>query len=145
MTIRQVTVYVENKRGALAEITSCLAGAGVDMRALSIADAKEFGILRLIVNDTDRAVESLKKIGVIAKVTEVLGVKISDRPGHLSQALSVLDDAGINVEYMYAFLLRTQKHAYTVFRVADNEHAAKVLTEAGFHIITDADVAKLLS
>ena len=144
MTIRQLTVFVENKKGALVEITTVLAQNGIDMRAMSIADTKEFGILRLIVNDTDRAVEVLKGMGILVKVTEVLGVKISDRPGHLSQALQVLDDNGINLEYLYAFLLRTDKHAYTVLRVADNDLAAKCLEDAGYHIITDSDIAKLL-
>ena len=144
MTIRQLTVYVENKKGALVEITTKLAENGIDLRAMSIADTKDFGILRLIVSDTDKAVEVLHGMGILVKVTDVLGVKISDEIGNLSQALQVLDDNGINLEYLYAFLLRTDKHAYTVLRVEDNEHASQCLINAGFSIITDSDIAKLL-
>ena len=127
MAINQLTVFVENKQGALVQITDALAAANVDIRALSIADTQEFGILRLIVNNN----------------IDVVGVKIGDAPGKLSKALDVLDKAGINMEYLYAFLTRTEKHAYVVVRVADNAAAEKALTDAGFHIITDADVAKL--
>ena len=143
MAINQLTVFVENKQGALVQITEALAAANVDMRALSIADTQEFGILRLIVNNNEAATKALSDLGYIIKNIDVVGVKIGDAPGKLSKALDVLDKANINMEYLYAFLTRTEKHAYVVIRVADNEAAEAVLTAAGFHIITDADVAKL--
>ena len=143
MAINQLTVFVENKQGALVQITEALAAANVDMRALSIADTQEFGILRLIVNDNEAATKALSDLGYIIKNIDVVGVKIGDAPGKLSKALDVLDKAGINMEYLYAFLTRTEKHAYVVVRVADNAAAEAALTDAGFHIITDADVAKL--
>ena len=143
MAINQLTVFVENKQGALVQITEALAAANVDMRALSIADTQEFGILRLIVNDNEAATKALTDLGYIIKNIDVVGVKIGDAPGKLSKALDVLDKAGINMEYLYAFLTRTEKHAYVVVRVADNAVAEAALTDAGFHIITDADVAKL--
>lgn len=143
MAINQLTVFVENKQGALVQITDALAAANVDIRALSIADTQEFGILRLIVNNNEAATAALSELGYIIKNIDVVGVKIGDAPGKLSKALDVLDKAGINMEYLYAFLTRTEKHAYVVVRVADNAAAEKVLTDAGFHIITDADVAKL--
>lgn len=143
MSLNQLTVFVENKQGAIVDITEALANANIDIRALSIADTKDFGILRLIVNDNDTACEALKNHGYLIKNTDVVGVKIGDAPGKLSKALRVLDEAHINVEYLYAFMARTERHAYVVLRVADNTAAEEVLVAAGFHMITDQDVCKL--
>lgn len=143
MAINQLNVFVENKQGALVEITSALARSEINIRALSIADTEEFGILRLIVNDTDTAKEMLEELGYLIKITPVVGVKIGDEPGKLSKALEVLDKEKINMEYLYAFMARTERHAYVVLRVADNSHAESALEAAGFHIITDADIEKL--
>ena len=143
MSLKQLTIFVENKQGALVDITKTLADKHVDIRALSIADTEQFGILRLIVNDNEKATKALLDSGCLIKVTEVVGVKIGDQPGKLSLALEVLDKEGINMEYLYAFLTRTEKHAYVVFRVADNAAAEKALENAGFHLISDQDVCKL--
>ena len=143
MSLKQLTIFVENKKGALVDITKTLADNNVNLRALSIADTQDFGILRLIVNDNDTATKALQDAGYLIKMTDVVGVKIGDQPGKLSMALDVLDKADINMEYLYAFMARTEKHAYVVLRVADNAEAEKVLEDAGFHMITDADVAKL--
>lgn len=143
MSLKQLTVFVENKQGSLVNITEALAAQNVNIRALSMADTESFGILRLIVSDNDTASQVLKKDGYLLKVTDVVGVKIGDEPGKLSKALSVLDKAGINMEYLYAFMTRTQKHAYVVLRVADNQAAEGALEAAGFHMITDADIDKL--
>ena len=143
MSLKQLNVFVENKQGALVNITDALAKSEINIRALSIADTEEFGILRLIVNDTDTASEMLEELGYLIKITEVVGVKIGDQPGKLSKALEVLDENSINMEYLYAFMSRTEKHAYVVLRVADNEKAEAALENAGFHLITDADVNKL--
>jgi len=143
MSLKQLTVFVENKQGALVDITATLAQNNVNIRALSIADTEEFGILRLIVNDNETAMTKLSGEGYLIKTTDVVGVKIGDAPGKLSTALSVLDDKGINLEYLYAFMSRTEKHAYVVLRVADNGAAEAALQTAGFHLITDADVCKL--
>ncbi len=143
MSLKQLTVFVENKQGALVDITDTLARHNVNIRALSIADTQDFGILRLIVNDNETALKTLGDDGYLIKVTDVVGVKIGDAPGKLSTALKVLDDKGINMEYLYAFMSRTEKHAYVVLRVADNNAAESALEAAGFHLITDADVAKL--
>ena len=113
------------------------------MRALSIAETQDFGMLRLIVNDTATAEKVLSEEGYLIKINDVVGVKIGDAPGKLSAALSVLDDKKINMDYLYAFMSRTEKHAYVVIRVEDNALAEKALEDAGFHIITDADVNKL--
>lgn len=143
MAIKQITVFVENKQGALVSITDTLAQNNVNIRALSIAETNDFGILRLIVNDEATAEKTLSENGYLIKVTEVVGVKIGDDPGKLTAALGVLDKAGINMEYLYAFMARTEKHAYVVFRVEDNEIAEAALQNAGFKLITAADVNKL--
>ena len=141
--LKQLTVFVENKQGTLVNITDTLASNGVNLRALSIADTQDFGLLRLIVNDNDTAASVLQEKGYILKITEVIGVKIGDQPGKLSKALSVLAEAGVNVEYLYAFMARTERHAYVVLRPTDNSAAEKALEENGFHLITDADLEKL--
>ncbi len=143
MSLKQLTIFVENKQGALVAITDTLANHNVNIRALSIADTEEFGILRLIVNDNDTAIRTLQEEGYLIKTTEVVGVKIGDEPGKLSKALRVLDENKINMEYLYAFMARTEKHAYVVLRVADNSAAETALENAGFHMITDADIDKL--
>ncbi len=143
MSLKQLTIFVENKQGTLVNITKTLADNNVNMRALSIADTQDFGILRLIVNDNETATKALTEAGYLLKMTDVVGVKIGDQPGKLSKALEVLDEADINMEYLYAFMARTEKHAYVVLRVADNAAAEKALEDAGFHMITDADVDKL--
>ena len=141
--LKQLTVFVENKQGSLVDITDTLAQNNVNLRALSIADTQDFGLLRLIVNDNDTALSALSDKGYVLKVTEVIGVKIGDQPGKLSKALSVLAEAGVNVEYLYAFMARTEKHAYVVLRPTDNAAAESALEAAGFHMITDADIDKL--
>lgn len=143
MAIKQLTVFVENKQGTVVSITETLAKNGVNLRALSIAETETFGILRLIVNDEKTAEEKLSEQGYLIKTTDVVGVKIGDEPGKLASALSVLDKEGINLEYLYAFMARTEKHAYVVLRVADNKKAETALEKAGFHLITEADIQKL--
>ena len=143
MAINQLTIFVENRQGTIVSVTDTLAKNNVNIRALSIAETQDFGILRLIVNDNDTAKKTLSDEGYLIKVTEVVGVKIGDAPGKLTSALDVLDKAGINVEYLYAFMARTEKHAYVVLRVEDNALAEKALESAGFHLITDADICKL--
>ncbi len=143
MAIKQLTVFVENKKGSVASVTKLLSKENVNIRALSIAETEGFGILRLIVSDETTAEKTLKNDGYLIKITDVVGVKIGDAPGKLSEALAILDEAEINVEYLYAFMARTEKHAYVVLRVEDNKCAESALESAGFHIITDADVNKL--
>ena len=143
MAIKQLTVFVENKQGTVVDITDVLAKSSINIRALSIAETQDFGILRLIVNDEDAAEKVLTEAGYLIKVTEVVGVKIGDAPGKLTAALDVLDKAGINLEYLYAFMARTEKHAYVVLRVEDNGAAEAALEAGGFHLVTESDVNKL--
>lgn len=143
MAIKQLTVFVENKQGALVDITEILSKNEINLRALSIAETQEFGLLRIIVNDVEKTENILKEEGYIIKTTDVVGVKIGDAPGKLSAALKVLDENKINMEYLYAFMARTEKHAYVVIRVEDNALAEKALTDAGFHLIEESDINKL--
>ena len=143
MSIKQLTVFVENKQGALVSITSLLSENNINLRALSIAETEDFGILRLIVNDELTAQKILADAGYLIKITDVVGVKIGDKPGKLSEALKVLDENKINMEYLYAFMARTEKHAYVVIRVENAAEAESALLNAGFHLITEADINKL--
>lgn len=143
MTLKQLTVFVQNEKGAVVSVTDILSRSNVNLRALSIAETKDFGILRLIVNDVETAQTVLSENGYLIKVIDVLGVKIGDAPGKLTEALAVLDRANINVEYLYAFMARTEKHAYVVLRVEDNAVAQTALTDAGFKLISETDVNKL--
>lgn len=143
MAIKQLTVFVQNSKGTIVSVTDTLAKNNINLRALSIAETKDFGILRLIVNDTDLAKKILEENGYLIKTIDVIGVKIGDEPGKLTSALAVLDKASINIEYLYAFMARTEKHAYVVLRVEDNALAEKALVDAGFKLITDQDVCKL--
>lgn len=143
MAIKQLTVFVENRKGTMVSVTDILSQNNVNIRALSIAETQDFGILRLIVNDNETAVKALEEKDYLIKAIDVVGVKIGDAPGKLTAALDVLDKADINVEYLYAFMTRTEKHAYVVLRVEDNAAAESVLEKAGFHLITDADISKL--
>ena len=143
MAIKQITVFIQNKRGTVVSVTDILSKNNINLRALSIAETQDFGILRLIVNDAEAAQKALEENGYLIKTIDVVGVKSGDAPGKLTAALDVLDKANINVEYLYAFMARTEKHAYVVLRVEDNEEAESILTDAGFKMITEADINKL--
>ena len=143
MAIRQLTVFVQNKKGTVVTVTDILSKNNINLRALSIAETQDFGILRLIVNDEKTAENVLRENGYLIKVIDVVGVKIGDQPGKLTAALDVLDKNDINVEYLYAFMARTEKHAYVVLRVEDNAVAEAALTNAGFKMISEADINKL--
>lgn len=131
MLIKQISVFVENKEGRLAEITETIAKAGVDIRALSIADTTDFGILRLIVDKPQETEKVLKDVGFTVSVTNVIAVGIDDVPGGFAKPMRVLADAHIDVEYMYAFISRDTKKAYVILRVNDNDTAIKALEDAG--------------
>ena len=143
MAIKQLTVFVENKQGTVVSITDTLSKHNINLRALSIAETQDFGILRLIVNDEETAEKILKEEGYLIKITDVVGVKIGDEAGKLSEALKVLDDNKINMEYLYAFMARTEKHAYVVLRVEDNSLAQTALINSGFKLVSEQDIGKL--
>ena len=143
MAIKQLTVFVQNKKGTVVSVTDILAKNDINIRALSIAETEEFGILRLIVDKETAATKILEENGYLIKTIDVVGVKIGDKPGALTAALNVLDKANINVEYLYAFMARTEKHAYVVLRVEDNDAVESALENAGLHLITNEDILRL--
>lgn len=143
MSIRQISVFVENKKGSLVEITDTLAKENIDLRAMSIADTQDFGILRLIVSDTDKALAVLRSKNCIATETEVVGARLRNEPGALATVVRVLSEGNINVEYMYAFNGATAHHAYVVLRVDDNERVAELLLNEGIKCITQEQVSEI--
>jgi hypothetical protein len=143
MKVEQISVFLENKLGRLAEVTSALGNNGVNIRALTIADTSDFGILRLIVSDIDRASEVLSARGFVVNRTEVVAVEVPDKPGGLSQVLQLLQQKDINVEYLYAFIERSSNNAVIVFRFDDNDSAIKILSSQGIAILDGSKVYSL--
>ena len=142
MPISQISVFVENRPGRLADITAVLAKSSIDIRALSVADTSDYGILRLIVNDPKSAVEALRSEGMTASATQVLGIIIPDEPGGLARAIKVLSDAQISVEYAYAFITPSVGNAYVIIRVEDNDKASEILKGARIELIEQDDIFK---
>ena len=132
MTLNQISVFVENKPGKLQLLTDVLARNSINMRALSLAETSDFGIVRIIADDLEKAARILTEEGFIHTVTKVLGVAIPDEPGGLNRVLQILSEGGINVEYMYAFLGgKDTAHAYMIFHVQDTEAAVKAVSGKG--------------
>jgi len=144
MNIKQISVFLENKPGSLNAMTHILAEHNVDMRALSLAETKDFGIVRLIVDNVYTATTVLKDAGYIHSITPVLAVAIPDEPGGLNNVLQVLGDGDVNVEYMYAFLGgKNSEHAYMIFRVTDNDKAVEVLTKNKITLVSQDHICEL--
>lgn len=135
MKVEQISIFIENKSGRLAEITRILGEAGINIRALSLADTSDFGILRLIVNDAEKAKAVLKERGFTVNKTEVIAVEVPDRPGGLSTILQTLDDARINVEYMYAFVERCGGNAVIIFRFDETDRAIATLKNSNVAVL----------
>ena len=135
MTVHQISVFLENKPGKLAAFTEVLRQNNINMRAMSIAEAPDFGIARIIVDDPYHAVCVLKEAGYVLSITPVLAVGIPDEAGSLFRILNILGENGINVEYTYAFTSRTKDRAYMIFRVADNDKAIDVLSRNDIQLI----------
>ena len=143
MTIKQVSVFAENRTGGILDVIRALGEGGVDIRALSVADTQGFGILRLIVDDIEKAKAMLSESGTIYSITDVVGVKVPDSPGGLSSVLTLMADNQINVEYLYAFVSVPGTSAYVVLRVADNDEAIRVLTSNGIELVTEEEISAL--
>uniref|UniRef100_C6E8A0 Amino acid-binding ACT domain protein n=1 Tax=Geobacter sp. (strain M21) TaxID=443144 RepID=C6E8A0_GEOSM len=135
MHVEQISIFIENKFGRLAEVTRILGDAGVNIRTLSLADTSDFGILRLIVNDAEKAKSVLKDRGFTVSKTEVVAVEIPDRPGGLADILQALDAGGINVEYMYAFVERCGENAVMIFRFDETQKAIEALIAKNFNVL----------
>lgn len=143
MKVQQISVFLENKSGRLAELTQTLGTSGINIRALSIADTSDFGILRLIVNKPDEALNVLKEAGFTVSITDVIAVEVKDVPGGLGAVLKLLQDSGINIEYLYAFLEKSSSDALVVFRVEQLDEAIELLTKNNVNIIEGSRVYKL--
>jgi len=127
MSVKQISVFLENKKGRLAEVTKTLFHEKINIRALSLADTADFGVLRIIVDNPERSLTVLKSHGFVAQVTEVIAVEVEDRPGGLSQILEVLDQDNVNVEYMYAYVEKSRENAIVICRIDDRERAIQIL------------------
>ncbi len=143
MKVEQISVFLENKAGRLAEVTKVLGEANINIRALSLADTTDFGILRLIVDQYDKAREVLKQHGFTVGKTEVVAIEVPDRPGGLAWVLQILSESDINVEYMYAFVQHSGKNAVIIFRFDNLEKAIALLQKQGVRIYTGDEVYKL--
>ena len=143
MVVNQVSVFVENKQGSLSAVTGILANAGIDIRAFTVADTTDFGILRMIVNDPDRAVEALRAGGIAATKTAVLAVALQDEPGSMHNVMTVLSENSISVEYGYAFISRRKETAYILVKVTEIERASEILAKAGMPLVSAEEVYAL--
>jgi hypothetical protein len=143
MRAEQISVFLENKAGRLAEVTAILAETGVNIRALALADTSDFGVLRLIVSDNEKAVTALKNQGFTVGRTDVVAVEVEDKPGGLHRILDILNQAGINVEYMYAFVTQSGNNAIMIFRFDNIDEAVKLLEENNVKVINGSQVYTL--
>ena len=143
MKAEQISVFLENKTGRLAEVTGILSEANVNIRALALADTSDFGVLRLIVDDNIKAVKALKNRGFTVGRTDVVAVEVEDKPGGLHRLLDMLHNAEINVEYMYAFVQHSGENAVMIFRIDNIDEAVRVLEEHDVKVINGSEVYTL--
>ncbi|HAK97472.1 MAG TPA: amino acid-binding protein [Planctomycetes bacterium] len=143
MKTTQISVFLDNKPGRLAEVTGLLAGAKINIRALSLAETADFGVLRLIVNDNAACLAVLKENRFVAQETEVIAIEVEDRPGGLHRILDVLDKAGINIEYMYAFVEKKKDNAIVVFKIDACREAVEVLSKNGIAVVSQDVIRNL--
>ena len=142
MAIQQISVFVENKQGKLVETIKIMADNGINIRAMSIADTKDFGILRMITSDNAKTKEVLSD-NTVVNTTDVIAVKMADTPGALYKVMDILSSAGVNIEYLYAFTASDALGAYVVFRVDDVPHAQKLMDDNGMQSLNDEDIVNL--
>ena len=140
MAIRQLSVFMENKKGSLHEITDILAKNGIDLRSMCIADTADYGIVRIIANDPDRALEILQNTGHVANVREVTAFAVPDCPGGLAKVLGLLENNGIDIEYLYALITTATDKAYAVMRTADGAATENLLMQNGVEILDEANI-----
>ncbi|MBR1592697.1 MAG: amino acid-binding protein [Ruminococcus sp.] len=141
--VRQISVFLDNKPSQLTGVMKVLKDAGINIRALSLADTKDFGILRIIVNDTDKALEKLKEASYASTSTEIIAITIPDTPGQLSRVLDILGGENVNVEYLYAFIGKSDKAVSFVIRVDDNANASAALLKGGIIQLTENDISEM--
>jgi hypothetical protein len=135
MEIKQISVFFENKPGRLGEVTKVLADAGINLRAISIADTADFGILRLIVNDYEKAAAALGDAGFTTRITNVAAVEIEDKPGSLAKVMDIFKTANVNIEYLYASLEGKSGKAVVIFKLGDHERGLSLIRENGISMV----------
>lgn len=143
MSVKQISVFLENRKGTLQKMTAVLAENGIDMRAFSLAETSDFGIARIIVSDVYKTSTVLRDAGFIHNISSVLAVQVSDTPGGLHKVLSVLEPADINVEYVYAFLGAKENTAYMIFKVENEQAAKEVLRDAHIRLVQQEELSDL--
>ena len=143
MTAKQISIFLENKPGQLREFTKLLEEHGINMHALSVADARDFGILRIIVDDSYKTACVLKEAGYVCSITPVLAIEIPDRPGSLVRVLDILAENEVNLEYTYAFTSKKEGFAYMILRVENSDKAVDVLGAAGVKLICQHEMGQL--
>jgi hypothetical protein len=136
MTIKQISVFLENVSGRLAEVTKILSDGGINLRAITIADTADFGILRIVSDSPEDTLKLLEEKGFTARVTEVLAVEIEDRPGGLARVMEIFFNNNVNIEYLYASLEKNRDNAVVIFKVEDIEHGQKIIGENGLTTVT---------
>ena len=141
MTVEQISVFVENRSGQLGDVTRVLEKAGINIRALSLSDTTDFGVLRLMADDTEKARDALAAAGFTVGTTPAVAVDVADEPGGLGRVLSVLSEHGINVEYLYAYTQQESTRATIIFRFDRTEEAVNVLESRGFRVLGPKDIA----
>ena len=143
MTLEQISIFIENKAGSLEEVCRVLADGDINLRALSVADTQDFGILRILVENTEKAVEILKNNGYICKTNEVIAVEIPDKPGGMADIMSIVSVPEVSVEYAYAFATHKENDsAYMIFRVSGTEKAVELLKAAGIESFSKEELFK---
>ena len=140
MLIKQISIFIPNKKGSLSQLTDILIAHKIDIRAIAVFDTAEFGILRIVVDDPDRAVEILNEEGVVAKVSKVIAVEPEDKPGSLNEIFTILKDADVNIDYIYSFIMRKKEMPYIVLKVDEQEKAVEVLTSKGINVINKEEI-----
>jgi hypothetical protein len=143
MKIKQISIFLENRKGRLYDVCSLLGKNDINIRALNVAETESFGILRIVVNKPDAAVRVLKEADILAKITDVIAVEVEDRPGGLADILKVLADEDVNIEYMYGFVEKSSDKALMVLRFDDVDKAANVLKKHNIKIVTEQGVREL--
>lgn len=135
MKVKQISVFLENTTGRLAEVTKIIANAGINLRAISIADTADFGILRIVVDKPDEGMKVLKKADFTAKLTDVIGIILDDKPGGLKKVMDIFNRDGVNIEYLYSSLINEKESVVIIFKVEDIDHGLEIVKKAGLEAI----------
>ncbi|MCR5717713.1 MAG: ACT domain-containing protein [Oscillospiraceae bacterium] len=143
MTTQQLSIFMENKPGQLVQVTKTLKEAGIDIRAMSLADTKDFGIVRMIVSNTEKAQEAMREAGFMSTITQVMCVAMDDQPGGLSRITELMAEAEVNIDYLYACITVIGKDAYIVMHVDDEKKASKCLEQAGIRMVGNEEIANM--